>query len=160
MEFLNRDRTREKYADDPLAPAHYTPDTLFATVMFSNPLGWFETSNLPEDYFDTVLPLVECWRAHREELFAGTILPVGNPPDGMSYTGFLSIGEGDEGLGLVFREANPYSRGRIAMEEIVGGSFRCEVLAGKGACSWQRGTLKVEIPPRLGYVFFRFTRPG
>ena len=41
MEFLNQSRNTEKYADDPLAPSRYAPDTLFATVFFANPLGWF-----------------------------------------------------------------------------------------------------------------------
>ncbi|HEX8834363.1 MAG TPA: alpha-galactosidase, partial [Abditibacteriaceae bacterium] len=44
MEWLNNARNTQILGDDPLAPARYSPAYLFATVMFCNPLGWFEVS--------------------------------------------------------------------------------------------------------------------
>ena len=76
MEFLNNTRNADKYADDPLAPSLYDPTTLFATVMFANPLGWFEVSNLTNSWLESAAGLVRIWREHRTRIFAGTILPV------------------------------------------------------------------------------------
>jgi alpha-galactosidase len=107
MEWLNLARNVEKYADDPLAPAAYRPDYLFATVMFSSPLGWFEVSQLPEAYFAEAAPLIAAWKQHREAIFAGTILPIGDAPDGTSWTGFASVApDRRSAYVLLFRETN------------------------------------------------------
>jgi Ni,Fe-hydrogenase I cytochrome b subunit len=52
MEFLNNTRNTDQYANDPLAPATYSPAYLFAITMIASPLGWFEVSNLPARYFE------------------------------------------------------------------------------------------------------------
>ena len=76
MEFLNQTRHADKYAGDPLAPANYPRDTLFAGIMFSRPLGWFENSNLPESYFETIPPLVAAWKKERKAIFSGLLFIV------------------------------------------------------------------------------------
>lgn len=107
MEFLNHARNADRYADDPLAPAAYDPAYLFATVLFSQPLGWFECSNLPAGYFDTLPDLVANWREHRAALFDGTIVPIGQAPDGTAWTGFVSVSpDRATGYALVLRETN------------------------------------------------------
>ena len=157
MEFLNNTRHTELYVDDPLAPAHYDPATLFAMVMFSNPLGWFETSNLPAAYRKSVSELVQVWKVHREALFGGSILPIGAEPDGFSYTGFLSVSE-DHGYVLMFRELHPQDRISIELPSIGLGECRWEMLASKGTIESRGDTLCVAIPKPLGYLFARFTR--
>ncbi|MFP4028133.1 MAG: hypothetical protein ACLFWL_10105 [Candidatus Brocadiia bacterium] len=159
MEFLNKNRNQEKYADDPLAPVHYPADTLFATTMFCNPLGWFEVSNLPEAYFETVPPLVEIWKSQREQIFGGTVVPIGGAPDGVSYTGFVSLDDaGKEGLGLIFREANEESRAVLNVPDVASRECACEMLAGGGECVWEDGRIIAEIADEFKYTFFRFWR--
>jgi len=107
MEFLNHARNIGKYTDDPLAPSLYAPDYLFATVMFSSPLGFFEVSKLPETYFAEAAPLISVWKEHREAIFSGTILPLGTAPDGVAWTGFASIAPDHRSAYiLIFREAS------------------------------------------------------
>ncbi len=107
MEMLNVARNAPLYADDPLAPAVYDPAYLFATIMFAQPLGWFEASNLPEAYFEQLPQITSVWRAHREAIFDGTILPLGDRPDGASWTGFVSIASDRQSAYLlVLRETN------------------------------------------------------
>jgi hypothetical protein len=69
FETLNNTRqtNNRKYINNPLAPENYPADYLFASVMMSNPLGWYEASNLPEDYRAKLAPLVKIWRQHRQE---------------------------------------------------------------------------------------------
>ena len=50
-------------------------------------------------------PLVDTWKRERERWYGGVIAPVGARPDGMSWTGFVSMAaEGPGGYALVFRE--------------------------------------------------------
>jgi len=159
MEFLNHTRNVDKYPGDPLAPACYAPDALFATVMFSNPLGWFEVSNLPAEYFESVAPLVRVWKEHRDALFGGTIIPIGAEPDGFAPTGFLSISEArDCGYVVVFRELFPDERISIELPELGAGEYTWELLASGGGIESRGNILCATIPEPLGFLFARFTR--
>lgn len=156
MEFLNNTRNADKYGDHPLAPHQYSPDTLFATVMFSSPLGWFEVSNLPEDYQRSVADLVTIWKQEREKLFAGHILPIGEAPDGRAWTGFCSVAK-DAGSGylLLFREMNESAGWSMDLDMFAGGNRRVTKLAGKGEAVVSGDRLTVTIPDKLQYLWLR-----
>ncbi len=154
MEFLNNTRNAGKYAGDPLAPSLYQPDCLFATVMFSSPLGWFETSNLPKDYIASVSQLVTVWKREREKLFSGITYPIGHAPDGANWTGFASVGtDGESGYALVFRELAESPDWKSAMSLFGKGPHRATSLAGSGSMELTDGMLSVRIPETLGYLW-------
>lgn len=156
MEFLNQTRNREKYRDDPLAPAQYPPDTLFATVMFANPLGWFEVSNLPENYFQTIPPLVKAWKGERQQIFTGHIIPIGDAPDGHAWTGLASVSRDRKSARIVvFRELNPADSWTTSIPLLNRDSGNVTVLAGKGTATMNNGQLQVRIPETLQYLFLR-----
>jgi alpha-galactosidase len=156
MEFLNNTRNLDKYGDDPLAPALYSPDALFATVMFSSPLGWFEVSNLPEDYQKSVAELVTVWKRERSKLFSGNILPIGEAPDGRAWTGFASVAQdGGSGYVLLFRELNPNAEWSMDLNMFSGGDKRITKLAGKGEATVSGTRLTVNIPETLQYLWLR-----
>jgi len=158
MEFLNCERNQEKYQGDPLAPACYQPDALFAMVMFANPLGWFEISNLPEEYFKKIAPLVSLWKELRADIFRGTIIPIGSAPDGLAWTGFLSMApEQDHGHAIVFRELNDGSTAHLNIPCLKNRKMKWETLSGNGKLRAHDMGLKVSIPEQLGYVFGKFT---
>lgn len=108
IEFLNATRNADKYGpDDPLAPVKYDPAYLFAITMFASPLGWFECTSLPVDVRARIGALAAIWRNHRAAIHAGTILPIGQAPDGAAWTGFLSVdrrGSSPDAYLLAFRE--------------------------------------------------------
>jgi hypothetical protein len=56
----------------------------------TSPLGWFEVQNLPPAYVQEAAPLIAIWKKHRNRINQGTILPIGEAPDGTSWTGFVS----------------------------------------------------------------------
>lgn len=156
MEFLNNTRNADKYQGDPLAPAAYPPDTLFATVMFASPLGWFETSNLPEGYFETVPPLVAAWKQERAEIFSGHIIPIGEVPDGNVWTGFASTSKDRKSARVVvFRELNKVNAWSTEIPLFDGKDAEVTILGGKGTASFRLGELHVEIPETLQYLFLR-----
>jgi alpha-galactosidase len=156
MEFLNNTRNLDKYGDDPLAPARYSPDALFATVMFSSPLGWFEVSNLPEDYQNSVAELVTVWKRERAQLFSGNILPTGEAPDGKAWTGFSSVAQdGGSGYVLLFRELNQNAEWSMDLKMFSGGGKHITKLAGKGDASISGDRLTVNIPENLQYLWLK-----
>lgn len=161
MEFLNSSRNQEKYAGDPLAPSCYPADYLFATVMMTNPLGWFEVSNLPDRYIEDVAKLVTVWKAHRAQLAGGYIHPIGDAPDGTSWTGFASVGEGrDVGYVLIFRELNDRASWHIELPMFSDARFAVDTLAGMGSATLDHGVLAVEIPESQRYLFARVSAGG
>lgn len=156
MEWLNHARHQDLYPEDRLAPARWAPDALFATVMFCNPLGWFEVSNLPERYFELATPLIATWKREREGIFAGTLLPVGAAPDGIHWSGFLSLAEGGRsGYILLFRQLADED-GRVPLPGLAPGHVHCQHLAGSGRIAIQRGEARVSAVDPLGYLLARF----
>ena len=154
MEWLNHERHDDLYPEDPLAPARYAPDALFATVMFANPLGWFEVSNLPTTYFTLAAPLVHKWREARSRLFAGIVVPLGSAPDGFAWTGFVSVAEDGRSCDLlVFRELNPGARHIFHIPNVHSDGCRVEIIAGNGKAVGTPDGLAVEIPATLGYLW-------
>ncbi len=88
---LNRNRNTLKYPDDPLAPACITSTSIFAPLMFCQPLAWCELCNLPEHDLAELDPLVALWKEHRQAIHANTILPIGHEPDGVRWSGLMSL---------------------------------------------------------------------
>lgn len=156
LEFLNNTRNLDRYGDDPLAPSHYSPDTLFATVMFSNPLGWFEASNLPQDYFETIPPLVQTWKKHREAIFASTVLPIGDAPDGFNFSGFFALApDGKSGYLLAFRGLTEGPSTTMELPVSFPSGLQAEVLGGKGNAYPEGDSVRISIEDPLGFAFVR-----
>lgn len=157
MEFMNNQRHQDKYEDDPLAPEHWSPAYLFASVMCSSPLAWMEVQQLPESYVREVAPLVEIWKRHRGRLFSGSIIPVGSEPDGHSWTGFVSVDTtADDGYALLFREENDADGWEAPLPLLRAGVRRVEVLAGAGAAVVnENGVLHATMPAPRGFLFVR-----
>jgi alpha-galactosidase len=158
LEWLNNARNLDMYANDPLAPAAYRPDALFATVMFCSPLGWFENQNLPESYFEEAGPLIATWKQHREAMQGGTVLPIGQTPDGAAWTGFVSIyAERNGGYALLFRELNRSENWQVELPFLSDHSGKIEVLGGDGSAELHNGVLHVQIPDVLRFLWVRFS---
>jgi alpha-galactosidase len=158
MEFLNHTRNANLYGDDPLAPARYRSDYLFASVMFASPLGWFEVSNLPNDYIDHVAPLIAMWKEHRAALHGGTIIPIGDAPDGTRWTGFASRGSDGGGYLLIFRELNDQSEVTIEVP-FTGEKLTVTLLAGAGEVAVSHGRALVRIRESKQFVWVRLSVP-
>ena len=104
FELVNPDLYTDKYSDtDPLRPELYDIDYLFASVMLSNPLFWMETQFLSERNRAKLKKIISVWKEYRGELVSGDVYPIGDEPDGFSFTGFV-CDLGEEKHLLLFRE--------------------------------------------------------
>lgn len=154
MEFMNNLRQQDKYGDDPLAPANWSPAYVFATVMCSSPLAWMEVQQLPEAYVQQVAPLVAVWKAHREKMFSGSVIPIGAEPSGHSWTGFLSVNEArNGGYALLYRELNDQSEWEMDLPLLARGSYDAVPLAGEGTVRVVDGKLRAEIRTARQFLF-------
>ena len=161
MELLNNRRNAQLYANDPLAPTHYRADALFAVTMFANPLGWFEVSNLPQDYADELKPLVTTWKHEHAQLFHGTITPIGSAPDGVAWTGFASVAaDHHSGYLLLFRENSPRGDWQTELPFFADGRYRLTPLAGEGTAELRDGKLTANIPAPLRYLWLKVEKEG
>ncbi len=159
MELLNNTRNTEKYQGDPLAPVLYHPDTLFAITMMASPLGWFEVSNLPEAYVAQMKPLVDRWKKERARMHGGTIIPVGQVPDGICWTGFASVAaDASGGYLLLFRELNGSSAFELPLEALFEGALQAAVIGGRGTAELKEGTIRVDVPEKLDYIWVKLMR--
>ncbi|MEM6552401.1 MAG: hypothetical protein AAF750_09795 [Planctomycetota bacterium] len=162
FEFLNNTRNteHESYAGHPLAPANYRSDYLFASVMMSNPLGWFEASNLPDNFRDRLTPLVQAWRQHRDTLAGCTIMPVGQEPSGRSWTGFLAIDQdGTPRSLLALREFTESNRYTYELPVPLDPHIATTVLHGAGVAEIGRDSITLTIDDAPGYVWVGFNTP-
>jgi alpha-galactosidase len=157
LEWLNHGRNADKYKGDPLAPSRYRPDALFATTMIGSPLGWFENQNLPPGYFDEAAPLIATWKRHRQALQRGTVLPVGQAPDGLVWTGFISIrADKTGGYALLFRELNPDPKFQQVVPLVEARNAKTEILGGGGEATLEKGVLTVTVPEKLRFIWLKF----
>lgn len=159
IEFLNNARNQDKYAGDPLAPAEYSPAYLFATTLPASPLGWFEVSGLSPQYVEAVAELASIWRQHRPAWHAGTTWPIGDAPDGASWTGFLSLAPDERsGYLLAFRELHPSDTCRFALPPQSYGDWQVEILAGEGEVDVAGGAAQAVLRAPRSFVWARIER--
>ena len=103
IEVLNPRRNPDQYLNDPFAPGLYSMDYLFGIAMVANPLIWMEMSGLSETDLEKLKEIITVYRTCRKKLQRAMIIPIGQKPSGMSFTGFLAALE-EEGYLFVFRE--------------------------------------------------------
>lgn len=108
LEFLNINRCQDKYdSSDVLAPANYSPEYVFAITMFASPLCWFESSALDKDLAQAYSGIISLYKKYQKDIYKGCILPIGDRPDGYSWTGFISHRqENMSGYLIIFKELN------------------------------------------------------
>ncbi len=158
MEFNNPDTNHDKYGGSPLCHGKYRPDALFATVMAASPLAWMELSDVSEKSIAALAPLVRTWKAERARWHGGVIHPVGNRPDGVSWTGFVSeAADGKGGYALLFRELAASEHYVLDLTPIFGNrQLKVDsVIGGRGTATLDGPRLTVTIPEKLDFVWVK-----
>lgn len=161
IEFLNKWRNTDKYAaGDPFAPSKYDFDYLFAITMMAQPLAWMEGSNLPAEA-QPVAPLIKKYRSLMADLHNGAIMPVGDQPNGKSWTGFQSVQDG-KGYLLVFREGADNSTAELdtylpANKKVV---FENMLSSDKSALMKQlkNGKVEIQLSRQNSFALYRYTQ--
>ncbi|MGI8637331.1 MAG: alpha-galactosidase [Segetibacter sp.] len=131
VEFLNKWRNASKYPpSDPFAPANYSFDYLFTITMMAQPLAWFEVSGLPKEAMQ-LSKLINKYKTVSSDIHTGQTFPIGDEPDGFSWTGFQSL-KGNSGFFLVYREDNGNSSHTFSTLLAKGAKIDLKLVAGDG----------------------------
>ncbi len=104
IEVLNPQRNQDLYGEDPLAPGRYGIDYLFAIAIPGIPLFFMELQNLPVEERKKLQPLLTVYREIRDKLVQSDVIPIGEEPDGCSFSGFQFIINEQHGFILLFRD--------------------------------------------------------
>lgn len=158
MELLNPRRNAAYYGDMPFAPNNYGIDYLFATVMPANPLAWMELSNLSDEDAATFGRLSAIYSKHKAELFECRVVPIGDCPNGMSFSGyFCESNDGISGHILLFREET------IEREHIYGvplddARLTPIYISDKAEYAWAAGGIRVSFSARNSFIWLKYTR--
>ncbi|MCT4586483.1 MAG: alpha-galactosidase [Carboxylicivirga sp.] len=160
IEFLNKWRNQQKYGEDELAPNQMPFGYLFATTCIAQPLAWFEVSGLPAEAYE-VAPLIKQYNKIRSDLHKGCILPVGEMPDGYSWTGFQSIIDDKTGYLMIYREKTGSIKGRLKTWLKPGQTVLLTKVFGEGAEEKKLsikdgGFIDVELPGDNTFVLYTY----
>ncbi len=131
MELVNPDLYVESYGDDVFQPQRYTMDYLFAICAAANPLFWFELQFLSDKRAQELARALPIWKSIREHLANADTVPVGETPNGTSFTGFACMGEEANYL-ILFRELNDADFYTFTLPKTF---EKGDVLASNGTCT-------------------------
>jgi hypothetical protein len=123
--------------------------------MLTSPLGWFEVSHLPSQYIDHVAKLAAIWKQHRDAIYSGHTIPIGEAPTGASWTGFLAGDPDGPAYALIFREKNERNEATILTSFLRKSKYTVERLAGDGTIEVVDGVLHTRIEQPLRFCFAR-----
>lgn len=84
-------------------PNTYPWEFWFAVSFFGNPLLWFAPSTVRPEHRAVAACMVALHKKYREEIFAGTISPVGDEPAADTVSGLVSRKDGKDEFMVLFR---------------------------------------------------------
>ena len=162
MEFLNTARNTALYGEDPLAPAACGQAYAAAIALCASPLAWMELSALPDDSVQQLRQLIAAYTPVQAELLAGQVLPIGQEPDGVCWTGFQSVGQG-EGFLMLIREDSPDSDCGYRLWGNVAGPLQLSTVLGEAqpqtVCPDGAGLYHFVLPRPHSFALVRY-RPA
>lgn len=158
MELLNKNRNPHMYTGMRFAPAEYETDYLFATVMPANPLVWMEVSHLPDADAARLSGIIAEYRKYRCELFDAHVMPIGEMPNGMRFSGyFCRCEDGKAGHILLFRESTASAEYVFKLPCSIDGADVSVVYRSCAAETEVRGdTVAVNIAEERSFVWLRY----
>jgi len=115
IEFLNVSRNTEKYEGDVLAPSSCGLVYAFAVTLFANPLAWMEVTGLDKAAAEALSRAIHAVKPLHKDILSGHILPIGEEPSGIGWTGMQSIRNEREGYVLIIREWNEASEAAFTL---------------------------------------------
>ena len=103
----------------------YSQDYACGIALMGNPLFFLETKRFAEEERTLVRNVLSVYRKHREKILDSYVYPIGNQPDGSSWTGFQSICSETEGYLTLLREKGaPEDFAKIALHVPVGAKLK------------------------------------
>lgn len=158
MEILNPRRNIKNYDNILFAPNEYDIDYIFATIMIANPLFWMEMTNL--DNKDAVLlsKIVSVYKNYKSELFNSHVIPIGNQPDGMNFSGYCCIEDSKKSVNVIlFRETTQKNTYNFKLPTTVNKTdFKKIYQSSNTDITVDKNVLSVKFDKPRSFVWIRF----
>ena len=141
---------------------YYSHAYCFAITMMATPLFFQETKYLSAAAKAEIIPLIRTYKAVRQEIYAGTVYPVGDKPNGAAWCGFQNVApDSEDGFLTVFRELdNQADVSGIRLYGLKPGTTLSltDLLTGETAQSVlnEQAGLALQIPRAPGFLFLRY----
>jgi alpha-galactosidase len=152
IECLNPQRNASVYGGDPFAPQRYPISYLYAITMIGHPLAWMEVQHLDAADSAALRHVADWHAANHQRLLTADIQPVGELPNGRSWTGFrFAFPDGHCGL-LVFRDSTEREESVFTIDHagpFIQRAGNTEATTG----SLPRGRLRLRLPARRSWAF-------
>lgn len=157
FEVLNQLRNDDIYKDDLLKPSLYPIDYMFASVMIANPLIWMEMSGLNDNQVEMLRKIISVYKNERKYFKDAVINPIGDRPDGISYTGFI-IERKEEGYLILLKELCDDDTYKYLLNIKISD---IEVLASNSnnaELSYDDKGITVKNMDKAGYIFLKYKK--
>jgi hypothetical protein len=160
-EMLNVKKHTELYGDDPLSPASCGIGYAFACSMAATPLLFMHLSSLDEESMNILEPLIRAYRGVMPEWTGGFIQPIGEIPNGFSWTGFQSRTDEKSGFLLLLREWNDRETAEIKLCGLKDVTLKLEKVLGSGEQEVvqvnSKGEAAFALKDAHGFVMYRYS---
>ena len=137
----------------------YTPDYLLATVMMANPLLWESLARVTEESRKAMKTAIARYKEHQAAIYSGNIFPIGDMPDGASWTGFQSHDPRTVcGYLIAYREDNPGGSYRFYPKFLAGPTRFESVTDDAPALMWESSDqgIEVALPAERSFRLYRY----
>lgn len=140
---------------------HYSHAYCFAITMMATPLFFQETKYLSQAAKDELRPVIAAYKKVRKEIFAGITSPIGDKPNGASWTGFQNSSTTEKGYLTIFRELdNEQISRKISLRNLsLGAQLKLKnLLSGEEvtATTGENGQIAFTIPEAPGFLFLKY----
>jgi hypothetical protein len=163
MEFLNVKKNEKLYQNDPLAPAVCGIAYAFAVTMMANPLAWMEVTGLSKDSIYILKDMIAAYTKVQGDLLSGHVLPIGEEPLGINWTGFQSIHTKDTGYIQIIKERNQETSHTYHLWKLRGKTLTLHSIAGSGTQQSvtvdEEGNATFLLEGQFQYALYRYKIP-
>jgi len=139
--------------------AGYSPEYLLATVMMANPLLWESLARVTPESKKRMRTAIDLYKQHQAAICSGCIFPIGEMPDGASWTGFQSY-DPRTGTGylIAYREDNPNASYTFHPKFLTGFTRFQSVTDDEPALTWHPSAdgLEISLPAQRSFRLYRY----
>lgn len=160
---LHRDLYEQDEAGDALAPERCGQIYSLGCVLFASPLAWMQPCLLEASRRRELRTVLDAVKQAREGAARSLVLPVGEEPDGVNFTGFQAMESETAGWLLVFREASQHAGFRFRLHGGNGESFRFTQVYSSCPCSVTPGpddSVSVSFENQFSFAVIRYEKNG
>ncbi len=141
----------------------YSPEYLLATVMMANPLFWEALAEASEESRAAMKRAVALYKQHRQGIYSGAIFPIGDMPDGFSWTGFQSHNpKTQSGYVIFYREDNEDESHTFQLKHLTQPTQFISVTDSSPAitCDCPTDGVEIALPAKRAFRLYRYETTG